>query len=42
MLSARVNLLGQPSKEQLTPFSAVWILACREAWPDVVKVLSQP
>jgi hypothetical protein len=42
MLSARVNFLVQPSKEQGTAFSAVWILEWREAWPDVVKVLSQP
>jgi len=25
-----------------TAFSAVWILECREAWPEVVKVFSQP
>ncbi len=42
MLSARVNFLGQPLKEQGTAFSAVWILEWREAWPDVVKVFSQP
>lgn len=40
MLSARVNFLVQPAKEQGTAFSAVWILECREAWPDVVKVFS--
>ncbi len=41
MLSARVNFLEQPWKVQGTAFSAVWILECREAWPDVVKVFSQ-
>jgi len=42
MLSARVNFLEQFGNEQGTAFSAVWILECREAWPEVVKVFSQP
>jgi len=42
MLSARVNFLVQPLKVHWTAFSAVWILECREAWPEVVKVFSQP
>jgi hypothetical protein len=42
MLSARVNFLVHPGKEQGTAFSAVWILEWREAWPEVVKVFSQP
>jgi len=42
MLSARVNFLGQPFHVHDTAFSAVWILECREAWPEVVNVFSQP
>jgi hypothetical protein len=42
MLSARVNFLVHPLKAQGTAFSAVWIFECREAWPEVVKVFSQP
>jgi hypothetical protein len=39
MLSERVNLRLHPDQLHGTVFSAVWILAWREAWPDVVKVL---
>jgi hypothetical protein len=42
MLSARVNFFWQPAYEQATAFSAVWILEWRDAWPEVVKVLSHP
>jgi hypothetical protein len=42
MLSARVNFFAQAGKVHWTPFSAVWILECLDAWPDVVKVFSQP
>ncbi len=42
MLSERVNFLVQPSKVQHTAFSAVWIFAWRDAWPEVVKDLGQP
>lgn len=42
MLSARVNFLGHPLNEHGTAFSAVWILECRDAWPDVVNVFSHP
>jgi hypothetical protein len=42
MLSARVNFFIQPAKEHPTAFSAVCIFEWRDAWPEVVKVLSHP